>query len=95
VSDKITISYIKVAPSIFEVGDLVEATISFIVLPIKDERYIIIPQLQVLTLLQKVSCIYYNNSSNLIICRSPVNDRATFWPAKALVDWSVRSSIRL
>jgi hypothetical protein len=46
--------YGKISPGTFQVGDIVEVTVTFVVLPIKDDRYIVIPQLKVLTLLGRL-----------------------------------------
>ena len=35
----------------FQIGDVVEITIAFVILPVRDQQYIMIPQLRVVTLL--------------------------------------------
>lgn len=44
-------SYSQVEPSIFQTGDVVEASIAFVVLPVREDRYVMIPQLRSLMLL--------------------------------------------
>lgn len=38
-------------PSIFQMGDIMEASIAFVCIPLKDDRFMITHQLQALTLL--------------------------------------------
>jgi len=43
--------YRTIKPATFQIGDAVEVTVTFVILPLKGERYIMIPQLRVITLL--------------------------------------------
>ena len=43
--------YRTIKPATFQIGDVVEVTVAFVILPLKGERYIMIPQLRVVTLL--------------------------------------------
>src|SRR6266542_2889773 len=43
--------YCIIKPSGFQIGDVVEITIAFVILPVRDERYIMVPQLRVVMLL--------------------------------------------
>lgn len=45
------ISYNLVDPALFQIGDIVEACFAFVVLPIRDDKYVFVPQLRSLVLL--------------------------------------------
>ena len=38
----------------FDIGDLVEATITFMALPVQNAKYVVVPQLKVLTFLDRL-----------------------------------------
>jgi len=46
--------YSDTDPATFQLGDIVEVTVAFVVLPVGAERYVMVPQLRVLTLLDNV-----------------------------------------
>jgi hypothetical protein len=58
--------YSKIDPGTFQVGDIVEVTATFVVLPIKGDRYILIPQLKVLTLLDRLPVVSHTYHNQLI-----------------------------
>jgi len=43
--------YVPVRPEIFRTGDIVEACVGFVCVPIRDKHYMMTPQLRALTLL--------------------------------------------
>jgi hypothetical protein len=48
--------YRNIKPSEFQVGDMVEASLAFVAVPIRGGRYIAMPQLRALTLLDNSKC---------------------------------------
>ena len=66
--------YSNVGPDIFEVGDIVEASFAFVTLPIKGGRYVMIPQLRGLLLL--------DNSLRICLVRSAALLSHFYFPHK-------------
>ena len=50
------ISYNLVNPTLFQIGDIIEACFAFVILPIRDNKYVAVPQLRSLMLLDDEPC---------------------------------------